>query len=74
MELNGLNSELECIRKREHRACKSRIKVENQVFEKINVHYMNNKIAVVPSSQVEVYINGDGLTMGKLFDRGIQTA
>lgn len=73
-ELNGLNSELECIRKRERRACKSRIIVENQVFENVHVHYMNNKIAVVPSSQVEVYINGDGLTMGKLFDRGIQTA
>ncbi|MGN0414113.1 MAG: DUF342 domain-containing protein [Agathobacter sp.] len=74
MELKGVNQKMEDVRKREERACQSRIIVEQQVFENVQIHYLNKKITAIPASQVEIRIHGDGLVMEKLADREPQTA
>lgn len=74
MELEDVNQKMEKVRKRDERACQSRIIVEQQVFDNVQIHYLNKKITAVPSRQVEIRIHGDSLVMEKLFEGGRQTA
>lgn len=73
-ELKDVNQRMEDVQKRDERACQSRIIVEQQVFENVQIHYLNKKITALPASQVEIRIHGDGLIMEKLFEGEQQTA
>lgn len=74
LELQDVNRKMQDVRKRDERACRSRIVVEQQVFDNVQVHYLNKKITAVPSRRVEICIHEDGLVIEKLFDGGLQTA
>lgn len=65
---------MEEVRRRDERACRSRIVVEQRVFDNVQIHYLNKKITAVSSSQVEIRIHEDNLVMEKLFTAGWQTA
>ena len=74
LELQAVNRKMEEVRKRDERACRSRIVVEQQVFDNVQIHYLNKKITAIPSQRVEICIHEDGLVIEKLFDGGLQTA
>ena len=75
------NEALECayqkmdaLEKRQTRACQSKIIVEQNVYDNVQVHYMNKKITAIPSTQVAILINKDSLVMEKLYSCDPQTA
>ena len=75
------NEALECayqkmdaLEKRQTRACQSKIIVEQNVYDNVQVHYMSKKITAIPSTQVAILINKDSLVMEKLYSCDPQTA
>lgn len=73
-ELTDVNQRVENVRKRDKRACQSRIIVEQQVYENVQVYYLNQKITAIPSSHIEIRIDNKNLVMEKRYWPREQTA
>lgn len=53
-EMKAYNQELEMLNKREKRARKSKIIVQHQIYDNVELQYENQKIMAIPSCHVEV--------------------
>lgn len=53
-EMKAFNRKLEMINKREKRARKSKIIVQHQIYDNVEIQYENQKITAIPSCHVEV--------------------
>lgn len=73
-ELIDANQRMENVRKRDKRACQSRIIVEQKVYENVQVYYLNQKITAIPSSHIEIRIDNKNLVMEKRYWPREQTA
>lgn len=73
-ELTDVNQRMENVRKRDKRACQSRIIVEQKVYENVQVYYLNQKITAIPSSHIEIRIDNKNLVMEKRYWPREQTA
>lgn len=73
-ELMQVSQRMEAIRRRDARARHSRIVVDRQVFENVQVHYLNECITIVPSSQITIKVHDGNLIMEKISGLLRQTA
>ncbi|MCI7131043.1 MAG: FapA family protein [Lachnospiraceae bacterium] len=64
-ELETAHQKNEQVNKRRTRACSSRIIVENQIHQNVDVQYMSRKINAIPSENVAILINDNHLVMEK---------
>ena len=65
-ELEAAHIKEEHIQKREKRACTSKIIVEHQIYDNVDVQYMSRKITAVPSKKTAILINNNRLIMEKI--------
>lgn len=64
-ELETAHQKNEQLNRRRLRACSSRIIVENQIHQNVDVQYMSRKITAIPSENVAIVINDNHLVMEK---------
>lgn len=73
-ELQTAYEEVSALEDRLARACKSKIIVEQDVYDNVQIRYMDKKITAIPSTQVEILIDTGNIVMQKLNTNITQSA
>lgn len=73
-ELMSVRQDINNIKKRENRANRSRIVVDQYVYENVRIHYLNESKVVIPAKQLVIKIHDEKIVVEKINHMFGQTA
>ena len=68
-ELKTALKEKNALEKRISKACRSKVIVENRLYENVQICYMGKNLTTIPSTQVKIHVVNEHLIIEKFYDR-----